>query len=192
MSLDNGTLCLAAQEEQFPNSKRWAVMFSSMCSMAVNSEVIEAMCRSIFINILDCVLLKLNKSCLTHEVLTTLMAEVAAIFNARQPIRVSSDTETPLILSLAMILTLKTGSAPPPPPGNFEEADLFREEWKQFRTWQTRFGTGESVNTSRHCSLVTSGKEEGRALEEGDIVLPKDNDAKRNDWPMGIITKMIE
>lgn len=119
------------------------------------------------------------------------MAEVAAIFNARQPIPVSSDPESPLILSLAMILTLKTGSAPPPPPGNFEEADLFREEWKQFRTWQTRFGTGGSVNTSRHCSLVTSGKEDSRALEEGDIVLPKDNDAKRNDCPMGIITKVI-
>ena len=149
------------------NSKRWAVMFSCMCSRAVHIEVIEAMSASSFINalrrvfavrgpakqirsdcgtnfvgasqelemnttnrsfknvekylstqnctwvfnlphashmggvwermigiarrILDCMLLEHKKSCLTYEVLVTLIAEVAAIMNARPLIPVSSD-----------------------------------------------------------------------------------------------------
>ena len=48
--------------------------------------------------ILDCMLLE-EKSRLTHEVLTTLMAEVSAIINARPLIPVSSDSESPVRIS---------------------------------------------------------------------------------------------
>ncbi|KAK0132470.1 hypothetical protein N1851_032648 [Merluccius polli] len=99
--------------------------------------------------ILDCMLLEENKSCLTHEVLTTFMSEVTAVMNARPLIPVSSDPESPLILTPAMLLTLKTGSTPPPPPGHFDEADLFKEEWKQVQ------------------SLVTSGKERSLVSKKG-------------------------
>ncbi|RXN36772.1 hypothetical protein ROHU_002657 [Labeo rohita] len=81
--------------------------------------------------ILDCMLLEQKRSHLSHEVLATLMAEVTAIMNARPLVPVSLDPESLLILTLAMLLTLKTGSVPPPPPGSFEEAHLVREEWKQ-------------------------------------------------------------
>lgn len=82
-------------------------------------------------HILDCMLLEQRKSCLTHKILTTLMAEVVTIMNARPLIPVSSDPESPLILTPAILLTLKTSCTPPLPSGSFEEADLFREEWKQ-------------------------------------------------------------
>lgn len=52
-----------------------------------------------------------KKSCLTHKVLVTLMAEVAAVINARPLIPVSSDPESPLILTPATHLTLRAGCA---------------------------------------------------------------------------------
>lgn len=89
--------------------------------------------------ILDCMLLEQKRSHLSHEVLTTFMAEVTAIMNARPLIPVSSDPESPLILTPAMLFTLKTGSAPPPPSGCFQEAHLIREEWKQVQSLADMF-----------------------------------------------------
>jgi len=57
--------------------------------------------------ILDCMLLEQRKSHLTLEVLTTLMAEVAAIMNARPLIPVSSDPDSPFILTPALLLPSK-------------------------------------------------------------------------------------
>lgn len=90
--------------------------------------------------ILDCMLLEQKRSHLSHEVLTTLMAEVTAIMNARPLIPVSSDPESLLILTPAMLLTLKIGSAPPPPSGSFQEVHLIREQWKQVQSLADRRG----------------------------------------------------
>lgn len=249
------------------NSKRWAVMFSCMCSRAVHIEVIETMSSSSFINalrrffavrgpakqirsdcgtnfigasrelemdktnpgfnsvekylytqrcswvfnpphashmggawermigiarrILDYMLLEQRKSHLTHEVLTTFMAEVAAIMNARPLIPVSSDPESPLILTPAMLLTLKTGFAPPPPSGNFEEADLLREEWKRVQYLAEMFWTKWKHEYLKTLQLRHQWQEQRPNLQEGDIVLLKDTQAKRNQWPTGIITKTL-
>ncbi|XP_041953671.1 uncharacterized protein LOC121713243 [Alosa sapidissima] len=50
--------------------------------------------------------------------------------NARPLIPVTSDSESTLILTPSMLLTLKTGSTPPP-PGNFEGGARYKEEWKR-------------------------------------------------------------
>lgn len=57
--------------------------------------------------ILDGLLLKTSTTRLTHEILTTLLAEVMAIVNARPLVPVSTGPETPEVLSLAMLLTQK-------------------------------------------------------------------------------------
>ncbi len=247
------------------NSKRWAVMFSCMCSRAVHIKVIEAMSTSSFINalrrffairgpakqirsdcgtnfigasrelemdqsnpgfkrveeyldtqsctwvfnpphashmgsawermigiarrILDCMLLEQKRSHLSHEVLTTLMAEVTAIMNARPLIPVSSDPESLLILTPAMLLTLKTGSAPPPPSGSLEEAHLIREEWKQVQGLADMFWNRWKHEYLKTLQLRHKWQGKRPNLQEGDIVLLKDNQAKRNQWPTGLITK---
>ena len=247
------------------NSKRWAVMFSCMCSRAVHIEVIESMSASSFINalrrffavrgpakqirsdcgtnfvgasrelgmnnagpngnsvekylstqnctwvfnpphashmggawermigiarrILDCMLLEQKRAHLTHEVLTTLMAEVAAVMNARPLIPVSSDPESPLILTPAMLLTLKTSSAPPPPPGKFDEAELFKEEWKQVQSLADTFWNRWRSEYLKTLQLRHKWQGKRPNLQEGDVILLKDKQAKRNDWPMAIITK---
>jgi hypothetical protein len=58
--------------------------------------------------ILDSMLSDLPNKNLTHDVLVTLMAEVTAIVNARPLVPVSTDSESPLVLSPATLLTMKT------------------------------------------------------------------------------------
>jgi hypothetical protein len=60
------------------------------------------------IGILDAMMLKIGPSQLTHEVLTTLMAEVTGIVNARPIALIPTDTDQPQPLTPAMLLTMKT------------------------------------------------------------------------------------
>ena len=138
--------------------------------------------------ILDCMLLEHKKSCLTNEVLVTLMAEVAAIMNTRPLIPVSSDPESPLILTPAMILTLKPVSTPPP-PGDFKGADLFKEQWKQVQNLADTFWSRWRREYLKTLQFHHKWQSERSNLQDGDVVLLKDNQARRNEWPMAIITK---
>lgn len=80
--------------------------------------------------ILDSMLKQNSVSCLTHEVLSALMAEVTAIINARPLAPISSDPESPFLLTSASLLTQKR-CAYPPPPGTFDSKDLHRQQWRQ-------------------------------------------------------------
>ncbi|XP_026119086.1 uncharacterized protein LOC113098285 [Carassius auratus] len=246
------------------NSKRWAVMFSCMCTRAVHIEVIEAMSSSSFINalrrffairgpvkhlysdrgtnfvgasrelrmdtscvnsenvqkylkeqhctwifnpphashmgghwermigiarrILDCMLLDERNSRLTHEVLTTFMAEITAVMNSRPLIPVSSDPEFPFILTPATLLTQKTG-ATPPPPGDFGNNELLREEWKQVQRLADIFWTRWKKEYLSTLQSRQKWQDKKSNLKEGDIVLVKNIQVNRNEWPMAIVEK---
>ncbi|KAJ8364936.1 hypothetical protein SKAU_G00137670 [Synaphobranchus kaupii] len=60
--------------------------------------------------ILDSMFLQLGFTRLTHETLTTLMAEVAAIMNARPLTSVSTDSADPVLLTPSTLLTQKVGT----------------------------------------------------------------------------------
>lgn len=138
--------------------------------------------------ILDFMLLQNGPSRLTHEVLTTFMAEVTAVNNSRPLIPVSSDPEAPLILTPAVLLTQKTGT-PPPLPGDFGKVELLKEEWERVQSLAETFWNRwrrEYLNTLQ-CRCKWQDNRPN--LKEGDIVLMKDNQAKRNEWPMAIIVK---
>lgn len=78
--------------------------------------------------ILDSMLMDLHSRHLTHEVLTTLMAEVCAIVNSRPIAHVCSDPESPVILSPNMLLTQKSGEI----STNFVQQDikdLYKAQW---------------------------------------------------------------
>ncbi len=75
---------------------------------------------------------------LSHEVLCTFMAEISTIINARPLVPISSDPDSPLILTPAMLLTQKVGV--PPSPGNFSGSGMFRS---RCRVLLTICGTAE-------------------------------------------------
>ena len=74
-------------------------------------------------HILDAVLSQTEQTRLTHEVLSTVMAEVMAIINARPLVPISTDPDSPGILTPAMLLTQKV-SAVSAWAGNFSSGQF--------------------------------------------------------------------
>ncbi|XP_069108188.1 uncharacterized protein [Argopecten irradians] len=141
--------------------------------------------------ILDSMLLD-NRKSLTNEVLTTLMAEVCAIVNARPLVPVSSDVDNPFILSPSTLLTQKTGS--PVESSSLTQLDvkdMYRSHWKHVQVLANQFWNRwkrEYLPTLQPKRKWTS---ETTNLEEGDVVLVKDSQLCRNDWPMGVIERVF-
>ncbi|XP_029681904.1 LOW QUALITY PROTEIN: uncharacterized protein [Takifugu rubripes] len=138
--------------------------------------------------ILDAMLLGHGKATLTHEVLVTFMSEVTAIVNARPLTTVSTDPEHPEILTPAMLLTQKAAT-PPVIPGHFDDRDLFRAQWRRVQhlanvfwaRWKKEFLSG----LQPRCKWRTPKPN----LQVGDVVLLKDGQEHRNDWPLAIVMK---
>ena len=135
--------------------------------------------------ILDSLLLQENIQ-LTHEVLCTLMAEVAGIMNSRPLIPISTDPDSPFILSPSMILTQK--SAVPSPLGDFTEKDLYTKQWRQVQSLANNFWSRWSREYLPTLQRRQKWTESKRNLQQGDVVLMKDNQASRNNWPLAVIT----
>lgn len=135
--------------------------------------------------ILDSMLLQ-QKSRLSHEVLSTLMAEVTAIINARPLLPVSTDPQQPFILSPAMLLTQKSGV--PPPPGDFTDKDLYTKQWRQVQALANQFWTRWSQEYLPSLQRRQKWTVSHRNLQVGDLVLLRDKQTVRNCWPMAIVT----
>ena len=122
---------------------------------------------------------------LSHEFLVTFVAEVMAIVNSRPLSAVSSDSESPKILSLNMILALKDSAL-------FSHGDnnASQKQWRQGQsladTFWYRFRTEylSTINERRKWDDVK------RELKCGDFVLLK-TESHRNDWPCAMIKEII-
>ena len=138
--------------------------------------------------ILDSMLSQIRPPHLTHEVLSTLMAEVSAIINARPLTTISTDAQAPLLLTPAMILTQKV-CCPDPPPGCFGDTDLHRQQWRRvqhlancfWERWKREYlSTLQSRSKWQKCHPN---------IQQGDLVLLRDTQVKINQWPMALVTK---
>ncbi|KAL3973607.1 sorting nexin-4 [Sarotherodon galilaeus] len=118
----------------------------------------------------DAMLLRTEQTRLTHEVLCTFMAEVMAIINARPLVPISTDPDSPAVLTPAMLLTQKMSAK------HVQHlADTFWKRWK-----------GEYLSTLQSRAKWTETRPN---VKEGDVVLLKDSQASRNEWPMALIVK---
>ncbi|XP_061923831.1 uncharacterized protein LOC133663402 isoform X2 [Entelurus aequoreus] len=246
------------------NSKRWAVLFTCLCTRAVHIEVVEEMSSSSFINalrrffalrgpakqlrsdcgtnfigahkdittsvpdenkvqqylqehkctwvfnpphsshmggvwermiglarrILDNMLRQAGRAQLTHEILTTFLAEVTAIMNARPLIPVSSDPEHPFILSPAMLLTQKT-HAVPPICDNIDQKEMLKSHWKRVQFLADNFWSRWQKEYLSSLQSRQKWHHKRTDIKEGDVVLLKDEQTRRNEWPMGVIAKTV-
>ena len=124
---------------------------------------------------------------LTHEILTTLMAEVAAIVNARPLVPVSSDPEVPEILTPATLLTQKPQQLKPP-TGDFNTRDLYSAQWRRVQHLANIFWYRRRIEYLQTLQQCRKWQDTTRNLKQHDLVLLCSKDAPRNDWPLGRIT----
>ncbi|XP_075534522.1 uncharacterized protein LOC142568489 [Dermacentor variabilis] len=140
--------------------------------------------------ILDSMLMQSRHQRLTHDILATFLAEVAAIINARPITPTSSDPEDPTILTPATLLTQKHGSASVT-TGQLDTSNLYKRHWRLvqnladefWKRWRTTY-----VTTLQQRRKWQAAKPD---LKEGDVVLLRDKEATRNDWPVGVITRSL-
>ncbi|XP_041432389.1 uncharacterized protein LOC121398035 [Xenopus laevis] len=137
--------------------------------------------------ILDSIFSQVGSTRLTHESLVTFLAEVSAIMNARPLTTLSSDPEDLTILTPAMLLTQKTSTLSAP-SGEFTEKDLYRRQWRQVQSLSNVFWDKwrkEYVSTLQSRRKWQTNKPN---IRPGDVVLMKDHQSHRNEWPLGLIT----
>ncbi len=135
-------------------------------------------------------MLQLGPSRITHEVLTTFMAEATAIINSRPLVPVSMNPEDPLILTPSTLLTHKYGPCPCP-PGEFDHADLYRKQWKQVQNLASTFWDRWR---KQYLSTLQPRKKwqlKRQDVTEGSVVLMKDHQTKHNQWPLRHITRVF-
>ncbi|XP_064472910.1 uncharacterized protein LOC135387742 [Ornithodoros turicata] len=137
--------------------------------------------------ILDSMLLGTDTSRLSHDMLTTLLAEVASIVNSRPLTSVSTDPENPTILTPNAILTQKTGGIPPP-AGEFEHENIYRRQWKQVQSMANAFWSRWSKEYLPTLYGRRQWQRRQQDVRAGDIVLLRNRDTVRNEWPMGRVT----
>lgn len=108
-------------------------------------------------NILDCMLLQQKHTCLTHEVLITLMAEVTAVMNARPLVPVSSDPEAPFILTPATLLTQKC------------LLNCSKKSGSRFKDWRILFGIHGRKNILEPYRVDGSGRTNSLVSKKGTL-----------------------
>ncbi|CAJ0934476.1 unnamed protein product [Ranitomeya imitator] len=124
---------------------------------------------------------------LTHESLITFMAEAAAIINARPLVPVPNDPEELLLLTPATLLTQKTGLSSAP-PGGFDAKDLYKRQWRQVQSLANTFWDRWHKLYLSTLQPRTKWQSTKPNLNIGDLVLVKDCQIHRNQWPLGLVT----
>ena len=126
-----------------------------------------------------------------NQGMVTLMAEVAAIMNARPLVPVSADQDDPFVLSPATLLTMKTDHRVAFPVDNFDVKDLYRSQWRQVQQLANTFWTRWKDGYFHIQQTRRKWEASQPNVKVGDVVLLKDKSIHRNDWPMGIIINAI-
>ena len=138
--------------------------------------------------ILDSMLYKVDR--LTHEVLCTFMAKVCAIVNARPIVAVSTDPDLPTVLSPSTLITQKTHTT----TENYEHLDIrdaYKSQWKHVQVLANTFWKRWQKQYLQTLQSRSKWCEERNNLKKGDIILMRDHELSRNQWPIGTINEVF-
>ena len=126
---------------------------------------------------------------LDDESFRTLLCEVEAILNSRPLTTVSDDPDDLNALSPHQLLTMKPVLSPP--PGDFVSDACHRKRWRRVQYLALQFWTRWKREYAT--TLQTRGKwnQIRRNLQCGDVVLVKDDNAGRYDWPLARVIKAL-
>ena len=139
--------------------------------------------------ILNSMLCDIKGKQLTHEILCTLMAEVCCIVNNRPITVVSSDPESPHVLSPNVLLTHKTDNDTEYIP-DLSLKDTYKAQWKQVQVLANQFWKRWKTEYLHNLQLRKKWEVESRNLCKDDIVLMIDDTLHRNQWLTGTIVEV--
>jgi hypothetical protein len=114
------------------------------------------------------------------------MAEVCAIVNGRPIVAVSSDTESPAVLTPSLIITQKVNSDIEPLE-YLERKDMYKSQWRHVQVLSEQFRKQWSNQYIHTLQSRKKWQEKRRNLTKGDVVLMKDCGTHRNHWPVGVV-----
>lgn len=117
--------------------------------------------RMITCRILDSMLMQMGSSKLTHEVLTTFLAEVTAIVDNRPLVPVSMDPTDPFILTLASLRTQKVHLQ----LANLTTRTYTSSSGAEFKACLIHSGTDGASSTWLHCNPIESGHPTSQILK---------------------------
>nr|XP_022300905.1 uncharacterized protein LOC111109110 [Crassostrea virginica] len=117
--------------------------------------------------ILDGILLRTGMKSLTHETLSTFMAEVCAIVNSR-PLTPLSENPSEYALTPAMILTHKTGPLPNSIP-TIDPKELYKSQWRFVQNLASEFWRKWKDEYLSTLQIGRKWTSEEPSLKEGDI-----------------------
>jgi len=136
--------------------------------------------------IIDSLLADFGSRTLTHEVLVTFMAEVCCIVNSRPIVPVSVDPDCPEILSPDTLLTQKSDSSVSFYP-DLDMKDMYRVQWKRVQALAESFWKRWRSEYLHTLQARRKWTKPSPNINVGDVVLLRDEEACRNQWPTGII-----
>ena len=137
-------------------------------------------------NILNSLLMDLPGGGLTHEVLVTFLAEVSAIINSRPLVALTTDPDEPLPLTPSLLLTQKslvdTGFCT-----QIDMKDMYKKQWKRVQVLADMFWTRWKDQYLQSLQNRRKWQDPKRNFCSGDVVLVRDKQSARNNWPVGIV-----
>ncbi|CAB4036033.1 Hypothetical predicted protein [Paramuricea clavata] len=80
-----------------------------------------------------------------------------------------------------------------PPPGDFQKEDVYlRKRWRRVQYMANIFWTRWKREYLQTLQARTKWNQPKRSIEIGDIVLIKDENTARNDWPMARVVNVSQ
>ena len=129
---------------------------------------------------------------LNYDELHTFVVEAASIVNSTPLWEVSDDPNDPQPLTPAMLLTLRD-SPHPPPPEEFSEDDLLaygKARWRRVQYLAGQFWVRWRRDYLQLLQERSKWTKKRDNIKPGDIVLLRDKNTQRNNWPIGRVSKV--
>lgn len=129
-----------------------------------------------------------SKKLLTHDVLNTFMSEVCAVVNSRPLANVSVDPTQPSVLSPSVLLTQKT-ELEVGPFRALELKDMYKTSWQHIQILANQFWKRWQQEYLHSLQSRRKWVEPKENIKVNDVVLLKDIDCVRYEWPMAVVLR---
>ena len=140
--------------------------------------------------ILDSMLTECRGKGITHEFLTTFMAEVCTILNSRPITTISYDSDMPMVPTPSLLLTQKVPGHPAMSEG-FDIKDIYNAQWRHVQVLADTFWKQWMEHFLNTLQVRYKWTKDHQNLKVGEVVLLRDNALDRFEWSTGVVQRVF-